>query len=171
MNKTNKSKIALVTSPHLEGAYHHPLFPPIGLSYLAAVLDQAGYEVKVIDCPACGFTHENLKAELSSFQPDLIGIASMTATIPSAFQSARTAKEACPDSKVIMGGPHATFADDQILSEEKAVDIVVRGEGELTLLELAQNAADPKTLPATQGITFRNNGQIVKTPTDRSSRI
>src|SRR3990170_2016197 len=139
MNTIHKSKVALVTSPHLEGAYHHPLFPPIGLSYLAAVLEQNGFEVKVIDCPACGFTHENLKAELSSFSPDLIGIASMTATIPSALQSARIAKEACPDSKVIMGGPHATFADNQILTEEKAVDIVVRGEGELTLLELAQH--------------------------------
>ena len=164
MNKTNKSKVALVTSPHIEGAYHHPLFPPIGLSYLAAVLEQNGYEVKVIDCPACGFTHENLKAELVSFAPDLIGIASMTPTIPSALQSARIAKEACPNSKVIMGGPHATFADNQILTEEKAVDIVVRGEGELTLLELAQNNADPKSLPKTQGITFRSNGQIVKTP-------
>jgi len=164
MNETNKSKVALVTSPHLEGAYHHPLFPPIGLSYLAAVLEQNAFEVKVIDCPACGFTHENLKAELSSFNPDLIGIASMTATVPSALQAARTAKETCPNSKVIMGGPHATFADTQILTEENAVDIVVRGEGELTLLELAQNNADPKTLPDTRGITFRNNGQIIKTP-------
>ena len=163
MSHTKKSKVALVTSPHLEGAYHHPLFPPIGLSYLAAVLEQNGYEVKVLDCPACGFTHENLKTELSSFAPDLVGIASMTATIPSALQSARIAKEACPNSKVIMGGPHATFADSQILTEENAVDIVVRGEGELTLLELAQNAADPKSLPKTKGITFRSNGQIVKT--------
>lgn len=164
MNKTNKSKVALVTSPHLERAYHHPLFPPIGLSYLAAVLEQNGFEVKVFDCPACGYTHENLKTELSSFMPDLIGIASMTATVPSALHAARIAKEACPNSKVIMGGPHATFADNQILTEEKTVDVVVRGEGELTLLELAQNNADPKTLPATQGITFRNNGQIIKTP-------
>ncbi len=163
MNKANKTKVALVTSPHLEGAYHHPLFPPIGLSYLAAVLEKNDYEVKVIDCPACGYTHENLKSELTSFEPDLIGVASMTATAPSAMQAARTAKEACPNSKVIMGGPHATFADSQILTEETAVDVVVRGEGELTLLELAQNRADPKSLPKTLGITFRNNGDIVKT--------
>ena len=113
MNNTNKPKVALVTAPHLEKAYRHPLFPPIGLSYLAAVLDQNGYEVKVIDCPACGLTHEALKTELESFSPDLVGIASMTATIPSALHAARVAKEALPDSKVIMGGPHATFADEQ----------------------------------------------------------
>ncbi len=163
MNNSNKARVALVTSPHLEGAYHHPLFPPIGLSYLAAILEQNNFEVKVIDCPACGFTQEQLKSELSSFKPDIVGIASMTATIPSALQSARTAREACPDAKVIMGGPHATFADTQILAEEKAVDIIVRGEGELTLLELAQNRADPKSLPSTLGITFRKDNGIVKT--------
>ena len=43
----------------------------------------------------------------------------MTATIPMALESARIVKEVCPNSKVIMGGPHATFADDLILNEEK----------------------------------------------------
>lgn len=163
MTQTKKPKIALVNSPHLEGAYHHPLFPPVGLAYLAAVLDQNGFEVKAYDCPACGFTQENLKAELSSFAPDIVGIASMTSTIPSALESARVAKETLPNCKVIMGGPHATFADEQILTEEKAVDVVVRGEGEMTLLELAQTNVDSKNLPQVQGLSFRNNGQIVRT--------
>jgi anaerobic magnesium-protoporphyrin IX monomethyl ester cyclase len=163
MNQTQKAKVALVNSPHHEGDYRHPIFPPLGLSYLAAVLDQNGFEVKVLDCPACHLTHENLKAELASFQPDLVGIASMTSTIPSALESARVAKEVCPNSKVIMGGPHATFADKQILADEKAVDIIVRGEGEYTLLELAQTGADAKSLPDVAGITFRNNGQFVQT--------
>jgi anaerobic magnesium-protoporphyrin IX monomethyl ester cyclase len=164
MSKTNNTKVALVNSPHLEGEYHHPLFPPLGLTYLAAVLDQAGYEVKIYDCPAFKLDQQGLKSELSSYAPDLIGIASMTATIPSALESSRTAKEACPNAKVIMGGPHATYADRQILSEEKSVDIVVRGEGEMTLLELAQNGADQKVLPQVKGLTFRNNGQITQTP-------
>jgi anaerobic magnesium-protoporphyrin IX monomethyl ester cyclase len=164
MTQIKKSKVALVNSPHLEGAYHHPLLPSLGLTYLAAVLEQDGHEVKIIDCPPCNYSHENLKTELAAFAPDLIGIASQTPTIPSAFQSARVAKEACPDSKVIMGGPHATFADKQILTEEKAVDIVVRGEGEFTLLELAQTAADEKNLHNIAGLTYKNNGQIVETP-------
>ncbi len=163
MSQNKKTKIALVNSPHLEGSYHHPLFPPVGLAYLAAVLDQNGYEVKAYDCPACGYTQQNLKTELASFAPDLIGIASMTATIPMALESARIAKEACPNSKVIMGGPHATFADDLILNEEKDVDIVVRGEGEMTMLELARTNANSKSLPDMRGITFRNNGQITRT--------
>ena len=68
----------------------------------------------------------------------MVGIGSMTPTIESAFKSARVAKEACPDATVVMGGPHATFSGEEILASEKAVDIIVRGEGEETLLELAK---------------------------------
>jgi len=165
MKKANKvTKIALVNSPLLEGAYRHPLFPPLGLAYLAAVLEQEDFEVRIMDCPVCEMNHEQLRADLASFEPTLVGIASMTPTIPSALKSARVAKEACPDAKVIMGGPHATFADKQILTEEAAVDIVVRGEGEETLLELAQHSSNLEKLHVIKGITFRKNDQIIQTP-------
>jgi len=164
MKKAKATKIALVNSPLIEETYHHPLFPPLGLAYLAAVLEQNDFEVRIMDCPVCEMDHEKLKADVASFEPTLVGIASMTATIPSALKSARVAKEACPDAKVIMGGPHATFADTEILTEEAAVDIVVRGEGEETLLELAQNSPKLDRLGEIKGITFRENDQIVKTP-------
>jgi anaerobic magnesium-protoporphyrin IX monomethyl ester cyclase len=165
MTKTNKAtKIALVNSPLMEEEYHHPLFPPLGLAYLAAVLAQNDFEVRIMDCPVCRMDHEKLKADIASFEPDLVGIASMTPTIPSALKSVRVAKEACPEAKVIMGGPHATFADKQILTEEPEVDIVVRGEGEETLLELAQHAPKLDKLQEIRGITFRNKDQIVQTP-------
>ncbi|MEM2107704.1 MAG: radical SAM protein [Candidatus Bathyarchaeia archaeon] len=159
-----QQKIALITPPLIEGAYYHPIFPPLGLAYLAAVLEQNNFEVQIIDCPASKIGYEKLKAELSSMEPALIGIASMTATIPSALKAARVAKEACPYSKVVMGGPHATFADTQILTEEPAVDVIVRGEGEETLLELAQNLPNLKNLNRIKGITFRNRNQIIQTP-------
>jgi anaerobic magnesium-protoporphyrin IX monomethyl ester cyclase len=157
-----KTKIALVNSPVPKGVFHHPLFPPLGLAYLAAVLEQDGHEVMVIDCPSCALNHEDLKKKLSSFAPKLVGITAMTPIIQSALLSARAAKDVCPDSKVILGGPHATFMDKQILSEEPAVDIVVRGEGEQTLVEIARNSS--RHLRDIDGITFKNNGLIVQTP-------
>ena len=162
MKKTNKTKIALVNPPLVT---RHPQLPPLGLMYLAAVLEQDGYEIKIIDCPVCKIDHGKLRSELSSFEPNLIGISSITPTINSALQSARVAKEACPDSKVILGGPHVTFMDKQVLGQEATVDIVVRGEGEQTLLELAQHLPNSESLAGIDGITFRNsNGQIMQTP-------
>src|SRR5208283_4119973 len=95
--KTTKTKIALVNTPLLEGVSHHPLFPPLGLAYMAAVLEQNGFEVKIYDCPVCELNHEKLRAELDSFQPTIVGISSMTPTIDSALKSARVAKEVGPE--------------------------------------------------------------------------
>jgi anaerobic magnesium-protoporphyrin IX monomethyl ester cyclase len=161
----NKSRIALVTPPHLEGVAHHPQFPPLGLAYMAAVLEQNDFEVKIFDCPVGGISHEKLEAELSNFQATLVGIGSMTPTIESALKSAHVAKEACPDATVLMGGPHATFADTGILMAEESVDIVVRGEGEETILELAKQLPELKSIGTVKGITFRRDNQLVQTST------
>ena len=162
--KTTKTKIALVNTPLLEGAGDHPLFPPLGLAYMAAVLEQNGFEIKVFDCPIYGIDHEKLKAELSVFQPTIVGVGAMTQTFESALKTAFAAKEACPDAKVVMGGPHATFQDKEILSQEKVVDIIVRGEGEETLLELAKQP-ELQNINEIKGVTFRKDKQIVQTPT------
>ena len=160
----NKTKIALVNTPLLQQAGHHPLFPPLGLAYMAAVLEQNNFEVKIIDCPVSGIDHEKLKTELSSFQPTIVGIGCMTPIVESALKSAHTAKEVCPNAKVVMGGPHATFADKQILTDEKDVDLVVRGEGEETILELAKQPPELKKISEIKGITFRHNNQIIRSP-------
>lgn len=59
MKKSNR--IALINSPILKGVFSHPLLIPLGLAYLAAVLEKDGQEVKIIDCPACKISHEQLK--------------------------------------------------------------------------------------------------------------
>ncbi len=160
-----KISTTLVNPPPLEGVYRHQLYLPMGLAYLAAVLEEAGHEVTVIDCPAEMIDLKQLKTKLAAIEPSLIGITSMTPTIQSAFLSAQIAKEACSEAMVVIGGPHATFMDEKVLAEEKAVDVVVRGEGEETLLELAQNVSNPQSLKKIEGVTFRNNGEIVRTPT------
>ena len=161
MESTNKAtRVALVNPPLAEYNSHHPLVPPLGLAYLAAVLEKNNFEVKIMDCPVCKTDHQKLKEDLAAFQPSLIGIASMTPTINSALKSARAAKEVCPSAKVILGSPHATFAGELILTEEPMVDVVVRGEGEETLLELAQNLPKIDALDKIKGITYRKNNRI-----------
>ena len=137
---------------------------PLGLAYLAAALEKGGYELTVFDCPALGINPEELRARLASFEPDVVGITSITPTIKSTLLAARIAKEACPNAVVVLGGPHATFMDSQILSDYSDVDIVVRGEGEETLIELLSRIIDSGDLQTVSGISFRKNGQIIRTP-------
>jgi len=161
-----KAKVALVNPPLLKGVYRHQPYLPINLAYLAAVLEKEGHEVTVLDCSAVGMDHKKLESTLASISPHLVGITSMVPTTPSALQSAHVAKEACPNAQVVLGGLHATFMDEEILNQETAVDVIVRGEGEQTVSELATLAANPglKKLSAVDGLSFRSNGQIVRTP-------
>jgi anaerobic magnesium-protoporphyrin IX monomethyl ester cyclase len=163
-NKQLRVKTVLINPPPLKGVYRHQLYLSIGLAYLAAVLEENDHEVTVIDCPASEIDLIKLKEKLISMDAQLIGITSMTPTIQSALQVANVAKEACPDAMIVLGGPHTTFMDEQVLEEEKNVDLIVRGEGEQTLLEITQNISNSRKLNQIQGITFRNNGQITRTP-------
>lgn len=138
--------------------------PPLNITYLAAVLEKAGFNVNVVDCPPLEIDHERLGKEIASNNPNIVGITSMSQTFPSALQAAHVAKEACPDALVVLGGPHATFMDVQTLSNSVDVDIVVRGEGEQTMLELANHVDRSEKLSDVAGITFRKNGKIMRTP-------
>jgi anaerobic magnesium-protoporphyrin IX monomethyl ester cyclase len=159
-------KIALVNPPPQPGAFVHYQSPLIGLAYLAAVLEKNGYEVTVADCPPLNMTYEGLKREVVSLEPDIVGITSVTVTFSSALQAARVIKEVYPRTIIVLGGPHVTVMDEKTLSEQPETDIVVRGEGEQTMLELADivSKSNLKNLGEVAGITFRKNGQIVRTP-------
>jgi anaerobic magnesium-protoporphyrin IX monomethyl ester cyclase len=157
-------KIALIIPPALELEKTWCPNLPIGLAYLAAVLEKGGCELTVFDCPALEIDHKKLGAKIASFEPNVVGITSVTPTIKSALLAAHVAKETCPNAVVVLGGPHATFMDSQILSEYPDVDIVVRGEGEQTILELVRHVFDSGGIQAVSGISFRKNKQIIRTP-------
>ncbi len=163
MTEKRNVKVALVNPPIIEGAFRHQPFLPMGLAYLAAALEQNEIEVKVIDCQARYLNHQQLRSEIGSYQPDIVGITSIAPLMSSALLTAKAAKDAHPGVQVVMGGPHATFMDEQIIAQESAVDLIVRGEGEQTLLEIAQNLEDKTSLQEIEGITYRKNNQIIRT--------
>ena len=137
---------------------------PLGIAYLAAVLEEKGYNVNVIDYQTLDPTFSDLKNEFAKLQPDIVGVTSATATYKSALEVVKAAKEVCPNCLTVMGGPHVTVMDEQTFRDQPEVDIVVRGEGEQTLLELARLKADSnlKDLDLVAGITFLRNGQVVR---------
>jgi len=159
-------KIVLVNPPPNPEAFVDYQNPLIGLAYIAAVLEKNGYNVRVIDCPPFNMTQEDLKKEIALLKPDIVGITSVTATFPSVLQAAHAIKDAYPRALIVLGGPDATIRDKQILSECEEVDIVVRCEGEQTILDLAYRVSNSslKDLHDVAGITFRKNGKIFRTP-------
>jgi radical SAM superfamily enzyme YgiQ (UPF0313 family) len=92
-------------------------------------------------------------------QFDMVGITATTPIISNAREMTRKARLLWPDCRIVMGGVHPTVLPEETLSEP-AVDVVVRGEGEITIGELA----DGKPLPDIRGISYRRNGKIVHNP-------
>lgn len=156
--------MVLINPPIPTGVFHHQPYLPIGLAYIAAVLEKNAHEVKVIDCPTFGIKSAQLKPLIEKFNPDIVGITSMTTTIESAFRVAQEVKKAKPTTIVVIGGPHVTFIDDEILLNETNIDIIVRGEGEQTIIEIAQKVTNNETLYNITGTTVRKDNRIIRNP-------
>jgi radical SAM superfamily enzyme YgiQ (UPF0313 family) len=140
----------------------HMPFALLGLGYLAAVLEKNQYQVDVIDCQVLKFSLEDFRSEIGKRQPDIVGVTSSTLTYQAALKLVKVAKEVCPNCVTVAGGAHVTFWDDKALEECPELDIVVRKEGENTLLEVVQRIAAGKSYQDVVGTTCRKDGKIVR---------
>jgi radical SAM superfamily enzyme YgiQ (UPF0313 family) len=131
--------------------------PPLGLESIAAnIIDLV--EVKIIDGKVRNLTPNEIIQEINEFNPDLVGISCcFTIGINFALKIAYESKKL--SYKTILGGWHPSFAHSEIL-KYPFVDIIVRGEGELTFRELIKN----NNLEGIKGISYKNNGSIVNNP-------
>jgi radical SAM superfamily enzyme YgiQ (UPF0313 family) len=139
---------------------------PTGLCYLHASLKEAGYDSVLANFSA--WSTARIKRELASISPDIIGISQWTHNRHISLELARICRNLFPESFVVMGGGHATFCFQDILTEGSPVDAVVRGEGEATLLELVQSLYASATWQNISGIAFRRNGIVELSPSRKS---
>lgn len=138
------------------------LSPPLGLAYVASYLEAHGFNVEILDCPALGLSLKLAKKALSSRRADVFGITMTSLTVKPAALVASWIKRSYPDSLVMVGGAHPTFADTHVLTSIPGVDVVVRGEGELTALELVQRRARGEGFEGVKGITYRSRDGVVR---------
>ncbi|MHA1681058.1 MAG: B12-binding domain-containing radical SAM protein [Promethearchaeota archaeon] len=115
--------------------------PPVGLLYLVAVLEQAGYTCQIIDMDG-GLTVDDLEDSLESLpEPLIIGFTSLTNTINRTFKLIDSVKgyysSKGRDPVLVMGGPHATFTYEQLLHDD-IVDFIFIGEGEGTIVDFVE---------------------------------
>lgn len=150
----------LLVNPPIPNFFEAP-YPPLGLAYIAAILERNGYSVEIVDMPILGLEISDIRKICIRYCPDIVGITSMTANHPMAARIAEVAKEAYPDSLVCYGGSHASFVDLEVLNQCKAIDVVVRGEGEYTTLELLRAVQKHQEFSRIEGITFRDKNKHI----------
>jgi anaerobic magnesium-protoporphyrin IX monomethyl ester cyclase len=140
-------------------------FPPMGILYLATSLSEDNYDVSLLDQFARGYSINQTLKWIKNEDPDILGFSTIT-TAGTGITSAQIAKEVKekinPNIKILFGNYHATFNDTRILNKYPFIDACVRGEGEKTIVEIAENLEKGKNFEDIRGITYRNNGKIIR---------
>ena len=129
--------IKLINPPYTK-ALDDKLDPPLGLMYIAAVLEEANYPVEIVDLSLV--TRNKWKEAIG--QPDIVGITVMSATLHEAKKILHLIERINPKVVVVAGGPHPSGVPNETLSE--GFDAVVAGEGEYGFLNLVKNIATGK---------------------------
>jgi anaerobic magnesium-protoporphyrin IX monomethyl ester cyclase len=160
----NMQKVTLVNPPQFT---HYPQ-PPIGLALIAAVLERAGYSVTLVDANALGIRPEAIPALAAG--AEVIGLTAMTPTISTALKTAREIRRSMPGVKIIMGGAHATMLTPETMASAPEIDVIVRGEGDETILEVLRAIEGNQSLEGITGISYRAEGEIVHAA-DRASAV
>ncbi len=165
---------------------------PIGLSYLAAMLEKQGFDVSIYNADynyekiglifgsirnMTGAYQEYLrilqdlddplwqevKGVILSQAPSMVGISCVTGNYGSAISVAKLVKKIDTNIPVVMGGFHPTIVTEEVLGN-RDIDVVVRGEGEHTLTHLATTMRSQESLDNIPGISYKVNGKIVHNP-------
>ena len=164
MNK-QRPEIMLVTPPYHSGVVESAgSWLPLGLLYVGGALQRAGYGVTLYDAMTRFDTLEQVRATLRRERPGAVFVSCITATVVDGIEVCRVAKEEWPETLTVLGNTHPTFMYDEILKNHPEVDIIVRGEGELTSVELMDALKAGADLRRVQGLAFREGNQVVVTP-------
>ena len=133
------------------------VMPPLGIAYIAAVLERAGHCVKIIDAQALNLIAEDLRKILRDEKPDIAGVTAMISNSRGALEAAKIAKEC--NIVTVLGGPLLHLYSKEVLSYD-FVDYAIAGEAEYAMLDLVK-ALDGKTSPySIKGLIYRKDGQI-----------
>jgi len=150
-------KIVLIFPPNVYQTKQS--MPPLGIAWLAAVLRENGFkEVSLIDSIANRYTNSEIITLLKEKDPDIIGVSFNTLIRFSAFELARLIKKHFPKVPLVVGGPHPTLTAQDTLENIPEIDIIVRGEGEPSLLNLVRAIEKKEDLTSVKGISFRDEG-------------
>jgi radical SAM superfamily enzyme YgiQ (UPF0313 family) len=141
--------------------------PPIGLAYVAACLEKAGHQVTLIDSDPLGLNFEQVVSTVVNGKPDVVGLTGMTAMMDIVFDLAKAIKRRDKKIITVLGGVHGSALPVQTMEEEACIDILVKGEGETTAVELME-ALDSdryvKNLSDVKGICYREKGDVIENP-------
>lgn len=186
-----KDKVLFINPPQscAASAKHSNLKFPLGFLYMAGVLEKHRFKVKILDCPLyykkkikinentarLGLFPEEIKKSIINFQPDIIGVScAYSAYEPDSFEVIKIARDAEKELGkkilVVVGGAH-TSANPEYVLRNNEIDIAVIGEGEMTMLEIAERNRHGKNLKNIPGTAVKARKIIINKPRKYVTRL
>lgn len=152
---------------HSGGAEIAGNWPPAWAAYISGALKGAGFvDIRFVDAMTNNLSEDDIRQVLIAEKPDVIGATAITPSIYKAERLLQIAKELHPKALTVLGGIHATFMYQQVLTEAPWIDAVVRGEGEEIFVNLVSVLRDRRWLAGRadiKGIAFRDGETVVAT--------
>lgn len=172
-------KVLLINPPLTLLSYEiRSVVPPLGLTYIGAVLEKKGHEVEILDTVALnwrtptrvkGMVHfgqkwKDISKSIKKSSPDVVGVSCLfSSQSHNAHKVAELVKVYDPDVPVVMGGAHPSALPKQVL-EDQNVDYVIIGEGEISTSEFLDKWSREAPLNDIDGFAYRAGKKIKVKP-------
>ena len=182
-NTINQIKVLLLRNPMVVPKWGHmeSICPPLGLAYVAASIQQAGYEVSCLDALgeaplqrnvledknliSFGLSTEQILQHLASRDFNVLFVSLMfSCEWPMTKSIVQTIKKIYPNVLLVCGGEHITACPEFSMKDCPEIDVCVLGEGEETSIDLLKTIEQKKSLSKVNGIVFRSAEGIVRNP-------
>ncbi len=152
--------------------------PPLGIAYIAALLEQNNFDVKILDAYVEGFENEKDMGEyvlvgledkdiykfIEDFNPDFVGISGMFSTQDqNVLKLCSLVKKFNPKIPVFVGGSHPTYYVREVL-KNKDIDFIVMGEGEFITLQLIEKLLNGEDVSTIDGLGYKKDGKVFVNP-------
>jgi len=143
---------------------HEPQYNiPLGIAYIAAIVDSLGHDVAVFDNNAYRLPHEDVINQVRGEAWDIIGMGSLVTTYVWQKRMFGLLRKEFPDTLLIAGGGLATSLKRNLMEWVPEIDVLCVGEGERTISQILANF-DGRSWGNVRGIYYRENGKICETP-------
>jgi len=146
--------ILLIQPPPRKIIKEDIVVPPLGIAYLASVIEKQGHSVSIIDAFAEALDISSLEDRIKKSAPDLIGITGMTPVIDNAFRTLRICRKYA--KYIVIGGPHVSVAGRNIFKQCPDTDFAIQGEGEIAFPWLVDTIDGNKDITIVPGLITRD---------------
>lgn len=169
MNVDRKIKIALIQPQYKYNKYYfdftvYKLYENLGLEYLQASLEEAGYLAKNFEGPSLELSNKQIIESVIKFKPELVGITVDSHSLSNSIIIARAIKKELRNVHIVIGGHLSTCAFKEILNDYECIDSIILGYGEKQIVRIAEKLRNGFPIDKVTGIAFRKGNQIIHNP-------